>query len=205
MHSRALLLISTSLIVCADVARSDDIKHKIDKTHSSVMFKVRLGGTGYFYGRFKDVSGSFVIDDGEDPSTIELDVKIKASSVDYNNKGIEKGLRSEAYVNTKKFKTISFKTTRAKKLAKHKFELTGMRQFEIPDGPNKGTKGGSVAGETTFTIKRSDYRPVRLEGGGVADEVTLIVSLWGRFRSSPNQSASVHSMELQMNVDGGVE
>ena len=205
MHSKALLLISTALIVCADVARSDDIKHKIDKTHSSVMFKVLLGGTGYFYGRFKDVSGSFVIDDGEDPSTIELDVKIKAASVDCNNKGIEKGLRSEVYFNTKKFRTISFKTTRAKKLAKHKFELTGdltflgktreitvqfeltgMRQFEIPDGPNKGTKGGSVAGETTFTIKRSDYGPVRLEGGGVADEVTLIVSLWGMFRSSPN-------------------
>lgn len=161
----------------------------VDNVHSSVLFRIKHLSVAYNYGRFNTVSGEFLLD-GTNPENSVLNVTVQAESVDTNNAGRDKHLRSQDFFSAKEFPTITFVGKSFKKGTGSTFEVTGdltLRGVTKPvtvtiddTGTGKGREGGEVAGlETRFTIKRSDFDVSYLVGPALADEVTLIVALEG--------------------------
>ncbi|MBX3358577.1 MAG: YceI family protein [Phycisphaeraceae bacterium] len=160
----------------------------VDPVHSTAIYRVKHLGTSYSYGRFTDISGTFLLDP-ENPDKSVIDVTINTESIDSGNQGRDKHLRSPDFFSAKEFPTITFKSTGVKKTGDTSFDVSGdltLRGQTKPvtvsvdlTGTGKGMRGGELAGvESKFTVKRSDYGMTFLPEA-VGDEVSLIVSLEG--------------------------
>jgi len=178
----------TSVLLASGVAQAVMTEFKIDPTHSFVIFKVKNRGISYVYGRFNKVSGTIGVDDPDRTTQMEVSAEVGARSLDTNDRNRDKHVEGPDFLDAAKFKTISFKTTaESKPLEDNKFELTGeltllgvTKELTITFeflGIKKMEKGATrLGGETTFTIKRSEFGMDKMLEG-VADEVTIIVSL----------------------------
>jgi polyisoprenoid-binding protein YceI len=184
----ALLALASLGTLLADrsAAAPPAAAYVVDPVHSSVIFRVHHFGAGYFYGRFDDVSGKVVLDD-QDPAKSSVDVEIKAESIDTNNAKRDGHLRSPDFFNAKQFPTISFKSERVRKSGEEGYEVEGKLTLHgetrplaatfTRTGTGKGPDGKVRAGgETTFTVKRSDFG-MKYMPEGIGDEVRLTVSL----------------------------
>lgn len=176
---------STPAVATAPLALADTFS--VDAMHSSVVFRVKHQNVAYFYGRFNKVSGSFNID-ATDLSKSTLEVSVDADSVDTNNAGREKHIKSGDFFSAKEFPAITFKSSGFKKTGEKTYDVTGDLEFRgvkktitVPvelTGTGQG-RGGPVAGiEAKFSIKRSEYGSTALLDG-VSDQVDLIVALEG--------------------------
>lgn len=161
---------------------------KVDSVHSSVVFKVKHLNVAWFFGRFDDVSGTFLLD-AADPAKSVIDVTIKAESISSANADRDKHLRSQDFFAVKEFPTITFKSTAVRKTGDKTYEVAGDLSMHgqrksitvtVEDtGTGPGMRGGEVAGlYSTFTVKRSDFGMTFMVGP-IGDEVTLMVSLEG--------------------------
>ncbi len=162
---------------------------EVDGVHSSVLFRVKHNNVSYFYGRFNEVSGSFNLDK-TDPSKSSMDISVNADSVDSNNEGRNKHLKGPDFFSTKEFPALSFVAKKFEKSGDTTFNITGdltmrgtTKSVSVAvehTGDGEGRGGKKVSGfEGKVTIKRSDYGVSYMVGPGLADEVTLIVSLQG--------------------------
>lgn len=161
-------------------------QYKIDPAHSSVVFKIDHMGFSSVYGSFEDVSGSVQTDD---KSMMEVDVKIKADSVDTNNQKRDEHLRSPDFFNAKQFPMIHFKGSRLKKVSADKFEISGIlemhgkkKEITIPFERHRTGKdpwGKTRTGiSTEFKVKRSDFDMEYMLGENkLGDEVHIFLSL----------------------------
>lgn len=160
---------------------------KIDPVHSSVIFKIGHNNVGNIYGDFSGISGSFV-QDKEAPESNAVEVQIDASSLNTNNAGRDAHVKGPDYLNVKQFPTMTFKSDSIKKLSEKEFEMAG--QFTLHGvtkpitaklqkiGEAADPKGAYRAGgESTFTIKRSDYG--MKVSPGLSDEVTITIAVEG--------------------------
>ena len=93
-----LLLAFPSLAIAADT-------YRVDPVHSSVIFRVKHFGVGYFYGRFNEASGAFVVD-AANPSMSSVEVQVKADTVDTHNPKRDQHLKSPDFFNAKQFPVI---------------------------------------------------------------------------------------------------
>ncbi|GIW22688.1 MAG: hypothetical protein KatS3mg068_1695 [Candidatus Sericytochromatia bacterium] len=164
--------------------------YDIDMYHSSVLFKISHLGASNYYGRFNDVSGTVVFDE-KNPSKSSVDITVKVDSVDTNSKKRDDHLKSPDFFNSKQFPVITFKSKKVEKVNDKTFKVTGNLTIhgvtkEVSfnfnkTGEGKNPKGQKVVGgETTFTIKRSDFGMNYMQGPGMlGDEVTLILSFEG--------------------------
>jgi polyisoprenoid-binding protein YceI len=161
---------------------------ELDVVHSTVIFKIKHLNVGHSYGRFNDLSGSFLVDKDK-PENSSLNVTVNVESVDTANADRDKHLRSQDFFSAKEFPTMSFKSTAFKKTADNTYDVTGDLTFKgqtkpitvslthIGTGP--GRRGGEVSGvETTFTIKRSEWN-INFLPGALGEDVTLTVALEG--------------------------
>jgi len=98
--------------------------YKIDPVHSDVSFKVRHLGISKVSGRFTKVQGTILVDE-QDFSKSSVDVTIEASSINTDNEGRDKHLRSADFFDTDKIPTLTFKSVSVKEVAKGKLEVTG--------------------------------------------------------------------------------
>lgn len=184
----SLVLAGAVVLGGSTVPRAGAEQFKVDRVHSSVVFRVKHMGVSYFYGRFNDVGGSFAFDDA-DETKCSFDIEVKTESVDTHNEKRDNHLKSPDFFNAKQYPTIRFKSSAVKKTGDNTFEVSGELTLLGQTKPltvtvervgmGKGRGGGSLCGfETTFTIKRSDFgMTYGLEG--VSDEVRLTVSLEG--------------------------
>lgn len=168
----------------------------VDGGHSSVLFGVKHLELSHFYGRFNKVSGKFTFEGGS-LDDLSIYIKIAAGSVDTNSKKRDKHLKSQSFFNSKQFRDITFKSTSFKQLEGNKYEVTGDLTLRGETKPvttivehtgtgDKGGKFGRRSGfETTFTIKRSDFGMNYMVGGGLGDEVKLIISIEGHAPPTP--------------------
>jgi len=164
--------------------------YDIDMYHSSVLFKVNHLGASNFYGRFNDISGTVVFDD-KNPSKSSVSITVKADSVDTNSKKRDDHLKSPDFFNSKQFPLITFKSKKVEKVNDKTFKVTGdlsihgvTKQVSFnfnKTGEGKNPKGQKIAGgETSFTIKRSDFGMDYMQGPGMlGDDITLILSFEG--------------------------
>jgi len=164
----------------------------IDGVHSNVIFKIEHLGVSSFFGRFNDVSGSFLLD-RENPDQSRVEIVVKYKSVDTNASRRDRHLKSPDFFNADEFPTITFTSTSVTPGEGDTFKVDGKFTLlgttrplsvtlnwigEGDRGAQFGYRGGF---DTTFTIKRSDFgmdwHPELL-----GDDVTLFVGIEGQRR-----------------------
>lgn len=164
----------------------------IDGVHSNVIFKIEHLGVSSFFGRFNDVSGSFLLD-RENPDQSRVEIVVKSKSVDTNASRRDRHLKSPDFFNADEFPTITFTSTSVTPGEGDTFKVDGKFTLlgttrplsvtlnwigEGDRGAQFGYRGGF---DTTFTIKRSDFgmdwHPELL-----GDDVTLFVGIEGQRR-----------------------
>ncbi len=192
-----LLPVWTSATASAVGTASAAGRFDVDNAHSSVLFGVKHLELSHVYGRFNKVSGKFTFE-GKSLDDCSIYIKINAGSVDTNSKKRDRHLKSQDFFNSKQFRDITFKSTSFKQLEPSKYEVTGDLTLHgktksvttVVEHTGTGDKGGNFGFrsgfETTFTIKRSDFGMNYMIGGGLGDEVRLIVSIEGRAAPSPS-------------------
>jgi len=161
----------------------------LDAVHSSVVFKIKHGGIGYFYGTFAGFDGKFRIDT-ENASNTMIDVSVETASVNSNNSRRDAHLKSPDFFNAEQFPRLSFKSTSAKAHDDGTIHVTGdltyrgrTHSITVPvtkTGEGETRQGHRQGMHTEFKIKRSDFGDNwGIDNGALSDEVTLIVSLQG--------------------------
>lgn len=189
----AVVFVAAPTTTARSTNNLDAMTFSVDKTHSSIVFKIRHMGVSNFYGRFNDFGGEFSFDP-EDLASAKFNVTVKATSIDTGNDGRDGHLRNADFFNVGDHDEISFMSTGVSKSSKEgMYELKGdltmlgetkpvTATLEWGGTKDGGERMGTIAGfEARFTVKRSDFgMDYGVAQGGVGDEVTLIVALEGR-------------------------
>ena len=167
-------------------ATADD--YVIDAAHSGISFQISHLGLSYVQGRFNEFNGGFTIDTS-DPAKSAFALTIKTESVDTNNAGRDKHLRSPDFFNVKQFPAITFAST-AVKAIEGGYEVTGDLTLHGETKPvTFSLKGGKSAqfppgvqrtgfSTSQIVVKRNDFgvgKPMPVLG----DDVYISISFEG--------------------------
>lgn len=181
----------TDTEAAAEPVASTSTSYEIDASHSTLGFAVKHLAVGTTRGGFNTYEGS-VIFDPNDYSSFEAIVTIDANSIDTNNEGRDKHLRSPEFFDTEKFPEISFYSDRLEKRGEGNviigtLTMKGISQeLTIPvelSGPVMSPYGSNVIGiKAQIQINRQDYGvsfSKTMDNGGlvVADMVDLIIEI----------------------------
>jgi polyisoprenoid-binding protein YceI len=167
--------------------------YQLDPVHSSIQFKIRHLTVSNVTGTFNKIKGSATME-GEDPSTLKVDVTIEAASVDTGNEKRDQHLRTPDFLDVAKYPTITFVSKKVVKGDPGKLKITGdltihgvTREITVDlEGPTSEVKdpwGGFRRGATgTTRIDRRDFGitwNTALDSGGmlVGNEVTIYVEV----------------------------
>jgi len=183
-HPFRSLLAALALVALPAMAQDT---YKIDPVHSEVSFKIRhlLAKTS---GRFTKFSGSIKVDSA-DISKSSVEVSIEAASINTDNEGRDKHLKTPDFFDVEKFPTITFKSTSVKEVAKGKLEITGdftlrgvTKRITFPiinAGTQPGMKPGTVVAgfiDGTLTINRNDFG-IKYGPGLLGDDVAISLNI----------------------------
>jgi len=164
---------------------------KLDTAHSSVGFTVRHNVISKVSGRFAAFDGTITFDPAK-LETAVIDVTIDAASVDTDNDGRDKHLKTADFFDVTNHPTITFKSTAVKPKDKESGTLTGdltINGVTKPVELNYTVLGftearGSQRGgfEATGTINRKDFNvnwSKTLDNGGlvVSDNVDITLEV----------------------------
>ncbi len=174
-------------------ATENAASYKVDKVHSTVLFRIRHMGVANFYGVFTDFSGEFTFDP-EDYGAGEFGFEVQTASVDTRNADRDDHLRTADFFNSRQFPTISFTSTGVEHVEGDLYTLTGNLTLQGETRPvsaelewmgtGKNVQGKAIAGyEARFEIKRSDFGMTKYlaadgsERGGLGNIVKLTVAV----------------------------
>jgi polyisoprenoid-binding protein YceI len=168
-------------------ATLDQTPFTIDKVHTSAVFRVQRTNGAPYYGRFNDISGTFLLNH-EDPSRSMIDVTIDVASVDTNNQGRDRHLRSADFFAAEEYPTARFVSRSFTRVGEMEYDVTGdltirgttraitARVRQTGQGP---ARRGEMCGlDVTFTIRRSEFG-VSYGPGVLSDEVRIMAGLEG--------------------------
>ena len=177
-----LFAMLTGLAAAAPAEAAD--RYELDKTHSTVHFKVRHMSVSNFVGRFTGFDGRFTLDG----DSSKFSFTIKAGSVDSNSEQLDGHIKSPDFLSAKEFPNITFKSSKVKANDKG-YAVTGDLKIRgksksITAQINKVGEGMTRFGykyglESTFTINRRDFGVNYGTADAVGDDVTLIVNMEG--------------------------
>ena len=105
----ASLLIASSAFT-SSVILADDYEIDTKGAHAFIQFRVQHLGYSWLYGRFNEFSGNFSYDEAA-PEKAAVEVIIKTASVDSNHAERDKHLRSDDFLDVKKFPEAKFTST----------------------------------------------------------------------------------------------
>lgn len=139
----------------------------VDKTNSTVLFRLRQFGVSYFYGQLTKPSGTFLIDD-DDLSGSHVHIIIDVKNMNSGEADRDRFLKGPDFFNAREFPTAEFKSSSVSKIEDAVYEATGdftmhgvtreltVRLDDVAEGPTArfGYRGGF---ECTFEVKRGDY------------------------------------------------
>ncbi|MGX5172457.1 YceI family protein [Aliikangiella sp. IMCC44653] len=109
MKNSLLTLIAASTF--AITANAADYKIDTKGAHASINFKIQHLGYSWLTGRFNQFEGQFSYD-AEKVSDAKIKVKIDTTSIDSNHAERDKHLRSADFLETDKFSTAEFTSTK---------------------------------------------------------------------------------------------
>jgi polyisoprenoid-binding protein YceI len=183
-----LIMLFTAVMISWS-GNADKNVWKLDGGHSSLRFSVKHQGIANFNGSFERFDLT-VKTNGEDFSTMEIDLNADVSSINTANEMRDEHLQSEDFFDAAKYPKISFKSKSVKKKGKNTYlvsgdftmhgvtktvELTAVHNATIKvkdDGKEIPLAGFKVTG----SVKRSDYG-VSPDFKDIADEVALDADL----------------------------
>jgi polyisoprenoid-binding protein YceI len=160
----------------------------LDNAHTSVIFSVSHFNIGYTYGRFNKNSGEFVIDESNS-AKCKFTITIDVTSLDSNDAGRDKHLKTAEFFDVEKYPNIEFRSTDVKSEKKGTMKVTGKmnlhgveKEITIPVtivGKGKDPFGNERIGLlANFSIKRSDFGMNKMLEG-VGDDVSITFSSEG--------------------------
>ncbi len=103
-------LLLAAMVFIAPKLPAQAAEYDIDPAHSFVEFRIQHLGYSWLYGRFNTINGSFNHDPGA-PQHNKISVEIDTASVDTNHAERDKHLRSEDFLDVKKFPKARFDST----------------------------------------------------------------------------------------------
>lgn len=194
-RAAAMAAILASLALFPALARQDPAAdsspstYKVDSVHSTAIFSVHHLGAGRFYGRFNDVTGTFVYAEGS-ADALTFDITIPIKSIDTNNERLNRHLKSPDFFNVKEFPTMTFVSDKTRRLGDRTYEVSGtltIHGVSRPITTEVEWTGSAQMGpshrcgfHTTFTVNRSDYGVMYgVANGMVGDETSVILSMEG--------------------------
>lgn len=172
----------------------------IDVAHSRIGFGVKHMVINTVYGNFNKFTGIIHFDE-KDITKSSVEVTIKVDSINTNNEGRDKHLRSADFFDVEKFPEITFKSTKIVKKGKGyecigQFTMHGVTQnIAFPfiiNGPV--TIGGKprMGIEASLTLNRQLYGvswSKKLDTGGAAvdDNVNITLNIEAVKQDAPKQ------------------
>jgi len=164
----ALALVAALALAASTSALADTETFKIDPGHSTVGFKVShiLAKVS---GRFTKYSGTIAVDQ-KDLSTAKIAVEIDAASVNTDNEGRDKDLRSANFFEVEKFTKLTFESTAV-----------------VPNGANKATLKGNL---TLHGVTK----PVDLD----VDVLGFASDPWGGYRAAFEARTTINRKDFGM-------
>ena len=158
----ALLALSAS-----HMATAADYTLDIKGAHAFINFKASHLGYSWLTGRFNKFDGKFSYD-GDNLSATKIEVNIDPASIDSNHAERDKHLRSDDFLDVKKFPKSKFVSTKVTDKGNGKIEVTGDFTLHgvtnsividaVKIGEGKDPWGGYRAGFSgTTTIDVADY------------------------------------------------
>ncbi len=185
-HITLVAVLFASLGLTATSRAADT--YMVDPVHSTTVFRAHHAGAAYFWGRFNDPAGSFVLDES-DPTRSSFSGEIQVANVDTHNDKRDGHLKSPDFFNAKQYPTITFKSTSVAKGEGNVLQVTGdltlhgvTKSVVVPielTGKGEFPKGTQRAGiEATFVIKMSDFE-IKGVPGAIGDEIKIIAALEG--------------------------
>ena len=188
MRTPSLTVLSLALLAGAVQAET----YTVDKAHSEVLFSVRHMGVSKVTGRFNEFTG-VVNGDPAKAQEASVEFTIKATSIDTNDAGRDKHLRSADFFDVEKFPEITFKSSKVTAKGQNQYDVTGTltmhgvaKEVTLPvtlAGPVKDPRGNEKVGfEATAKLNRKDYgiswnRALDAGGVVVSDEVQVTINL----------------------------
>lgn len=188
MRISQTLRLFAALLMLASIAVAAD-EYKIDPAHSAANFSVKHMLISTVHGRFSSVSGTIFYDE-KDPSKSSVEAVIKADSINTDNEGRDKHLKSADFFEVEKYPEITFKSKRVEKRGNQLVAIGTLtiknvsKDIELPFEINKlVTPRGTLIGVgATTQINRQDYgvswsRKLDTGGLAVSDDVKVELNL----------------------------
>jgi polyisoprenoid-binding protein YceI len=181
-------LIILALMLAPQQVKAEEYVIDTKNSHAFIQFKIPHLGYSMLLGRFNKFEGSFTFDK-ENPSNSKVSVTIDTASIDSNNPKRDKHLRSDDFLDVKKFPTATFLSTGLKITGKETATLKGKltlhgvtRKIDIEIkqiGTGKDPWGGYRRGfEGRTDLKLSDY-DIDFDLGPASKSVELYLSIEG--------------------------
>ncbi len=183
------IILTIFLIASSQFASAADYVIDTKGMHAFVQFRIQHLGYSWLYGRFNDFSGEYSFDKNN-PDASEVSVVINAASIDSNHAERDKHLRSDDFLDVKKFPEIKFSSTKYRSTGNGKGDLHGnltmhgetrpvtIKLTQIGEG--KDPWGGYRSGFSgTLEINRSDFG-VNKNLGPASEKVEIFLSIEGK-------------------------
>jgi len=126
--NRFALLVSSLALGCVlafpQHAKAETAEWAIDASHSRIGFSVSHMVVSSVSGRFKQFGGKVELDDANLTKS-QVEITIKAESIDTDEAKRDEHLRSPDFFDAKKFPTLLFKSSKITKAGGNKYKLTG--------------------------------------------------------------------------------
>lgn len=184
-------LLSSLLALAPALALAAPTTWNVDATHSSAGFSVRHLVISQVRGEFSKLSGAVVVDDA-DLARSTVEATIDANSIDTRVPDRDTHLRSADFLDTAKYPTITFRSTKVERAGKDRARVTGdltlhgvTRPVNLDVTTTPAVKG--MYGETrrgfsaTTKISRKDFgltwNKLVEAGPAVGDEVVITLDL----------------------------
>lgn len=185
-HRIAALALGSALF--AGQAMAADYVIDTEGQHAFVNFKISHLGYSWLWGTFKEFDGRFSFD-ADQPEASKVEVNLETASVDTNHAERDKHLRSEDFLDVKKFPQARFVSTGFEDKGDGKAVLTGdltlhgVTRTVVIDvehiGQGEDPWGGYRAGFFgTTRLKLADFGITR-DLGPASQEVELTLSVEG--------------------------
>lgn len=163
-----VLALTATLSLFSTTSHAAD-QYQIDTKgmHASIQFKIKHLGYSWLKGRFEKFSGDFSYD-AKQISNSQVSVNIDTASVNSNHAERDKHLRSDDFLDVKKYPTATFKSSSITEQADGSLKIKGQltlhgvtKAIEIQAskvGEGKDPWGGYRAGFSgTTRLKLADY------------------------------------------------
>jgi polyisoprenoid-binding protein YceI len=178
----AVIALASSFAVSAYAADT----YKIDPNHTFPLFEVNHFGFSNQHGRFNKSSGTITLDMAAKKGSVDL--TIDTTSLDMGFPLWDEHISADGFLNTAKFKTITFKSNKlvfkGDKVvgAEGEFTLLGVTKpltivvTDFKCGPHPMMKKPMCGGDVTGTIKRSEFGMTKYVPA-ISDDVKIMVPI----------------------------